>query len=272
MRAIVALALLAALASTSASAGSGPPSFSHDVHVNNFERRCLDCHTLPREGPPQVDREGCLYCHEPKPPAYRTTRTAPLTPPFPHAPHAQSLECLTCHQQVLDDGRVRGQPVMPRRECADCHARRGLKTAERRCEACHEGDQRRVRPADHVAAWLELHGQAADVRGLEEHGHDCAACHGSDACVRCHRERKPKSHTGLWDLRMHGVAASFDREGCKACHETGVCVRCHQTTPPLNHTGAWSKLHGLAAAGTDNEHCRACHTAAQCTACHRMGQ
>lgn len=263
------VALLLGLVGVRALAGAGP--FPHGPHVTNFEVRCVDCHTQPPAGPPQLDRESCLGCHEPSVPPFAPAKAVRLVPPFPHAAHAQALECLACHPQVLDDQRSSGQPVMPRRDCAGCHTRRGLKSAERRCEACHEGDQRQKRPQSHAAAWLEGHGQAADAVGLEEHGGDCALCHGSEPCARCHRERKPQNHTGLWDLRLHGTAASFDRDRCKTCHETGVCVRCHQSTRPMNHTALWSKLHGLAAAATDNEHCRACHTAAQCTACHRLG-
>lgn len=271
MRTVIPLALLASLFGAQAHADGAVGFFSHDIHVGNFEVKCLDCHELPPVGTPVLKKQTCLECHEKYPPAFKASKRQKLSLTFPHQAHGKVLECLDCHQRVLDDNRVRTAPVMERKACADCHTRRGLKTAERHCEACHESNQRLVRPQDHDRGWLELHGQAGDMRGTEEHGHDCNACHGAEACIRCHKERKPRSHTGLWDVRMHGIAASFDREGCQTCHETGLCVRCHTSTRPMNHTAGWPSLHGLAAAATDNEHCRACHTPAQCTGCHRPG-
>lgn len=263
-----ALSLL--LVTAAVAFGAGP--FPHEVHVINFEARCVDCHLQGATGLPAQPQDVCLGCHEPSVPPYVSVKRPRLDPAFPHAVHAKALECLACHRQVLDDKRSRGEPVMAKKECAGCHSRQGLKTAFRQCTACHLGDQRKVRPINHGSGWLEGHGLAADARGLDEHGaFDCELCHLNDGCVKCHRERRPRSHTGLWSVRLHATAASFDAEPCKACHETGVCVRCHQVTRPMNHVGAWNTLHGLAAGVTDNESCRACHSAAQCTSCHRVG-
>ena len=263
-----ALGLLLLVAGSALAAGP----FPHDVHVTNFEVKCDDCHAQGPTGLPAQPQDVCLGCHEPSVPEYVTWKRPPLEAPFPHRVHARALDCLSCHRQVLDDKRVRGVPVMPRKECAECHSRQGLKTAFRQCTACHQGDQRKQRPVNHGSGWLEGHGLAADARGFEQHGaNDCELCHVDDGCVKCHRERRPRSHTGLWSIRLHGTAASFDSDGCKTCHETGVCVRCHQSTRPMNHVGAWNTLHGLAAGVTGNESCRACHSAAQCTSCHRVG-
>jgi hypothetical protein len=160
---------------------------------------------------------------------------------------------------------------MPKARCAQCHAERGLVRVEARCEACHGQDLKKVKPADHTTSWTRRHGEESRERTFAEHGKACSLCHGTDTCVRCHRQKAPDSHTGLWRVRMHGVAAEFDRDGCKACHETGVCTRCHRVTRPVNHVGAWSQTHGLAAATTDNQSCRVCHKASFCAACHRPG-
>lgn len=262
---------LAPLLLLGASAFAAGP-FPHDVHVTNFEVTCTECHLQKTPGLPQAPPDVCLGCHEPTVPPYGAVKRPPLGLSFPHQVHAKRIDCLSCHQQVLDDKRVRGEPVMAKKACAECHSREGARTAFRQCTACHAGDQRQVRPVNHGSGWLEGHGLAADARGLEQHGAgDCELCHRDDGCVKCHRERRPRSHTGLWSVRLHGMAASFDSEACKTCHETGVCVRCHQATRPMNHVGAWNTLHGLAAEVTGNENCRACHTAGQCTSCHRVG-
>ena len=88
----------------------------------------------------------------------------------------------------------------------------------------------------------------------------------------CHNLVMPRSHNGLWRVRMHGLAASWDRDRCKTCHESGVCVRCHATERPLNHVGNWGTVHGLAASTSDNEHCATCHRGSFCVQCHTQAR
>jgi len=275
--ALFSLALGLGLSVSSAARAEGTPPFSHELHVTNFERACSNCHVASGPKAPEVDRRACGECHETVP-AYAASKRVVLPRPdgskvgvaFRHEPHVASIPCLDCHAAVLSPT---GEPkaVMDRRQCAQCHSDRGLKKAEARCAACHGRDQRKVPPTDHTASWLKRHGEESRDRAFADHGQDCAMCHGADTCAKCHRERRPESHTGLWRVRLHGAAAEWDRDACKACHETGTCTRCHRTTRPINHAGSWRQTHGLAAGATDNQNCRVCHTAASCAACHRPG-
>jgi hypothetical protein len=244
-------------------------AFSHRVHVKSAGMECSACHAQTAAGV-ELRTGGCGECHDDGVPKWRLEPKArPLAARFPHARHAGKVECLECHRAVLTDQNTAGAPVLGFEGCARCHSLRQVPLTEASCARCHGDEARRGPPGDHRGAWLSRHGAEAQGRGIVGHGRDCRSCHGSDACARCHRERRPRSHTGLWRVRLHGSAAAWDRDSCKTCHETGTCTACHDSTRPLNHTSAWRATHGLAAGAESNERCAVCHRPSQCAACHR---
>jgi hypothetical protein len=140
--------------------------------------------------------------------------------------------------------------------------------SDKNCGRCHENSRMdSIKPPTHDRTWIAAHGRAARWSRESKHGRECALCHRNAQCVSCHRTTAPRSHTGLWNVRLHGTAAAWDRDSCRTCHETGSCVSCHRRTPPLNHRGAWLTNHGRTAGFTHN--CLACHPSGWCIACHR---
>jgi hypothetical protein len=253
------------------------PRFAHEPHLeflSLFEaRRCSACHQRPEAGAAmEVRRETCRFCHEPEPPAWRALPPLPprasesrLRVLFAHERHAASprLACTDCH---VPTGRADGREFGADRDCAGCHARMGV--SGRDCAVCHVRDVSRQPPPGHDAAWRRVHG--AWTRPDDgTHGRDCRTCHGTDACIRCHRVREPVDHTSIFKARLHGVAASWERERCAACHESGACAGCHARTAPRNHNGSWRSVHMLAAGSVDNPSCAACHQPSFCANCHR---
>jgi hypothetical protein len=137
-----------------------------------------------------------------------------------------------------------------------------------KCADCHSGKRMdKIKPSSHDRLWMETHGRAARWSSESIHGKECRLCHANAGCISCHRTQPPRSHTGLWNVRMHGTAAKWDRERCKTCHETGACIACHRRTPPLNHRGNWISHHGRTRGFTDG--CMTCHKSGQCINCHK---
>lgn len=245
--------------------------FSHQPHLGDVGATCADCHDLAAAGLPALKTEACKNCHDPTPAWRLSGHARPLAIKFPHAAHVAGLECKQCHAGIPEDKIVDGAPAVEQADCTSCHTEVGVVVDERSCRACHGVDSRRIVPRDHRAAWLARHGREARWRVFEDHGRDCQLCHRADACVACHGERQPRDHSALWRVRMHGEAASWDRDRCKTCHETGVCERCHQTSEPVSHRGAWRKNHGFVASGFAGN-CTVCHQQAWCISCHRGGR
>ena len=247
-------------------AGEGK-EFSHADHQEEGAE-CSDCHDTAAEVP-ILKREACEDCHDEAPPAWKLPiRALRLKIKFPHKAHADSLECEKCHQSTAEDNQLFDKPMLLVSSCESCHEKNKVANGEGDCIRCHGVDQRKVPPGDHKESWLNRHGSEAQWRVFGIHGSECSSCHRRSACVICHKNNLPRSHTALWRVRTHGVAASWDRDRCKVCHETGTCVRCHRTTAPMNHRGAWRATHGLAAQIRGNQHCAVCHSLARCTACH----
>jgi hypothetical protein len=258
-----------ALAAT-AVAGSEPVGFSHKLHVDSAGLECTVCH---KQTPTKVelDTKSCSECHDPIPAWKMESKAKRLKIAFPHAAHAKAGACLDCHEAVLSDDAAGGKPMATFEDCSSCHRRKKVQVPEASCERCHGSDARKIVPEDHHgASWIERHGAEAEDRVFEKHGTDCKACHGQETCASCHRKTRPKSHTGLWRVRTHGSAASWDRDSCKTCHETSSCTRCHATTKPMNHNGSWRAMHGLAAGSSGNESCAVCHKPSYCASCHRQ--
>ncbi len=250
---------------------------SHRKHIEEYGAECANCHT--NGDSPGLKKDACVDCHDEAMAAKRAVlkRRAKKTDiPFPHALHENTAECVDCHGATAKDRQKRGRPIQAYRRCVSCHEENGIGIAARDCRKCHGRNEKRHRPTSHKKAWREGHGKTARWRFIKEHGDDCYLCHTRNDCKNCHKTMKPRSHTGLWRIKTHGLSASWDRERCKTCHETGSCINCHRTTAPMNHRGGWRSVHGLAAK-TSGERCRVCHggsygSASQCIECHGRGR
>jgi hypothetical protein len=242
-----------------------------DPHRGRLGKDCGKCH-IPAKGAPKFQHE--RMTHFQRTDAHRRTPCSLCHSSRPRKASAAVLARLRQSPPPLD----RTFPIVGRR-CADCHADPHKGEAGTRCEACHNTvswaqvvgtGARGVKPRDHRGAWLRSH---ADLPmndrdpGVEKRS--CARCHATPVCTNCHRNSRPKSHTGLWRVKTHGLEAGFDPARCRTCHVTGSCMQCHRNTPPLTHRGAWRTLHGFAAATLDNQSCFVCHRRADCAVCHR---
>jgi hypothetical protein len=211
---------------------------------------------FPRTG--EHIKAPCSNCHQSRP-----SRPAPRT----------VAEWKAVPTKPLD----RSFPVRGTR-CVDCHTDPHRGYAGSSCGQCHTAGTfhepvgaraRVVKPLDHQGAWLRRHTTLPlNDREPGAEGRRCAFCHGSPSCRQCHRTHAPAGHTGLWRLKTHGFAASFDPARCHNCHETWSCIQCHRRTAPLSHRGAWRTAHGFAAGGFGNDNCYVCHLRADCARCH----
>ncbi|MHC4547638.1 MAG: cytochrome c3 family protein [Planctomycetota bacterium] len=228
---------------------------NHKGHAE-YEVDCASCHSEPSEKAfarpqPLAFMQACMACHE--------QRRAPN-------------ECATCHKETRADVkpashdaaflRVHGaQAPAGWREgegesCAICHE------VPADCHACHA----QSKPRSHAEAGFRLHHGRGDTDARDGPFAEtsCALCHKEQSCVVCHQTTMPRSHTSVWRRRLHGIAASIERQSCQTCHKQDVCVRCHESTEPVSHRGTW---------GTGPQaHCLACHDPLQstgCFACHK---
>jgi len=268
-RTTIAIGLAALVLAAAAALADAPAIFSHKLHLEQGAG-CADCHNVAAGASLAPTAESCSQCHE-----QPMLGAKPASPPrrlklvFDHPKHAASLECKSCHAAVETDAEAPGKAVLAPADCFRCHEESGVATPENACAACHGKDMRKAPPTDHKAAWLKRHGKEADWRVFGDHGRECNLCHKENECASCHRQRRPADHTGLWNVRLHGKAAEWDRNRCQTCHETGLCIRCHRETKPQNHVGNWRFIHGRA--GDDGAGCKTCHTPFDptCVDCHK---
>ena len=244
----------------------------HRLHIDDAEIECEACHQADSTVPSGMglNKESCVDCHDELPVYKLPHKHRRLKAAFPHKLHS-GLQCLDCHADMPDENYKNGAAVMSEQDCTTCHAKRKVKLAESSCRRCHGRDEKRVKPADHNGQWLRQHGRESRWRVYQKHGQQCTQCHTERACQACHLTQKPANHTGLWRARMHGSAASWNRQNCKTCHETGTCVACHRTASPPSHRGDFIKRHGHMVDGFDNN-CQVCHRRSECIACHRQEQ
>ncbi|HOU91447.1 MAG TPA: hypothetical protein PLU22_10415, partial [Polyangiaceae bacterium] len=214
---------------------------------------------------------------------------------FPRDGAHRGVSCARCHPgqggaarpRTLADWRKTPTPALDLefrvagRRCESCHVDPHRGYAEGDCARCHTATlftaltgprARAILPGSHRGAWWRRHATIPEDRGeLGGERNNCAVCHGSPACRNCHLTHAPRSHGGLWRLRTHGTAASFDVASCRVCHQTASCTECHRRTRPLNHRGSWPTLHGYAAGGFGPSNCSVCHSRADCLRCHGGG-
>jgi hypothetical protein len=263
---------------------------SHKTHIEFVEKckdckkDCTDCHILDQKTDAYtVDQKFCDKCHVNSPPnpwkIPVTARKLKLKKVvFKHTEHERSkagreLKCVDCHKTTMRDRQRQNTPHVAAKRCFSCHEKDKVKLPERKCVKCHDQkDIRKVKPTDHQKSWTLRHGRTAEWQTNAEHGQNCTLCHTRTGCKTCHLNTKPRDHTGLWRVRMHGTAATWNRHRCKTCHTTGACKSCHQTTAPQSHRGAWKAIHGISAKTKRNGNCGACHHKAWCTACHAGNQ
>jgi len=261
--------LVAAAALAGTAKAAAPVKFPHALHVEDNGVECTTCHLAQPLGPPKVSESACADCHSDGPPAYVfEPKARRLAVQFPHAKHDKARKCQECHAAIVKPEWTNGKAMFEERECEACHKANSVSVNMQSCSDCHGFDRRRAKPSSHTTLWPTRHGLTYDESATFAHGTDCRMCHGQDACVRCHATKTPKSHTGGWRLRMHGITAMYDRERCATCHLPSTCIQCHSTTRPLNHTATWNRVHGLAAQTETNEICLVCHRVSYCGQCH----
>ena len=251
------------------------PAFSHVLHLDEG-LDCSDCHGDAGEAEPFIPVEAvCQLCHEDidaeKPPEKhaaavlqaRAERGGPWDGGdvvFSHAGHlAADMECGACHTGIEASERVRADERLSMDDCTQCHAER---SAPNECQTCHREIRADVAPGSHAFAWEKRHGQVARAHG-EGRTDRCTLCHQENECITCHKTQLPDSHTNVWRLRTHGIAAALDRQGCATCHRDDSCSSCHAETEPLSHTGMWG--------GATSTHCLGCHfplNSQSCSVCH----
>ncbi len=254
--------------------------------------RCVDCHAQDDVHRGRLGKD-CGQCHRPEPGAPKFQHDTMTG--FPLDGAHRRVSCARCHQGRSGAARPRtlaewratptpaldlGFPVAGKR-CQSCHADPHRGYAEGDCARCHTATRfaaltgpraRAILPGSHRGAWWRRHATVPANQGeLGGESNNCAVCHGAPACKNCHLTHAPRSHGGLWRLRTHGSAASFDVASCRTCHQTASCTACHRQTRPLNHRGSWSTLHGYAAGGFGPSNCSVCHSRADCLRCHGGG-
>lgn len=238
--------------------------FPHTIHIE--ESGCSDCHTPENRTKKQSfpEKDICLECHDALP--YDYTRRKEDTSQnqsfiFSHTSHSKT-DCQACHTINTDS-----EPTIPDQvQCSKCHSAMGIKQD---CSECHI---KKFLPKNHGGLWRNSHARYNIGQGYtKKHGQDCIACHKQPVCTSCHKTVSPKSHTGFFRTRGHGLKASIEKKSCTTCHKESACIRCHRSTKPLNHKGQWQYMHGLAIPGGktgSTGKCGVCHKQTWCVSCH----
>lgn len=180
------------------------PAFPHRPASidRNSMRACYRCHSLEHNGNGLVATEKCEDCH----PKEFKLQPADHTVKFLSGEHRErglsdGAYCTMCHKASV---------------CVKCH-NGGTKLADKRIG-------RKVIPADHrKPAWASQHGPLF----LGQEG-QCAICHDSASCQRCHQTTMP--HPTDW-LAAHAKSKGLSGTDCRVCHkDRAVCQDCHHAT------------------------------------------
>jgi hypothetical protein len=284
LRALAALALMAAAAAPVRAEWGWGQRYSHAAHAQKMAARgqkppgCMSCHSLDaqfaptrpggNEHRPCVDCHGgaeftrgprCLTCHS----SIRTMKPgAPWFPPFrvpgdfhvelSHARHvaAAGETCGDCHRpQAGTASAARGGHAA----CAACHATRA-RPEMTSCEGCHKLGARTT-----VSA-------AASRFAVEDFSHlghqqRVARKHEKASCTSCHigleRAARPGKPTMAACETCHDGQSAFDARGTR-------CARCHKGEAPSPVAAAPPSRFSHAAhagRGVDMGRCAGCHRA-----------
>ena len=216
-------------------------SFPHNRHVQRRDGQPIDCATchgaiLQRtdlSGPLVVpDMKVCASCHE--------------NASFVGAP-ALIKNCEVCHkvlradthpmptdpvsaQLVHNDYFRRYHRLQAQKDdalCGSCH-RDFPNVAVDKCAGCHSS----MEPRSHVTArWADQwHGRQVALDRQQ-----CAVCHTSSFCSKCHDQVLPRSHSPLqtWIAGGHRQAARLNLRSCFTCHDfQQTCAECHNQQLP----------------------------------------
>jgi len=184
---------------------------------------CTMCHESRRTGD-AYRISNCSVCHTQisagrKPRSHSLTEkpldhTAAFRTRHAEAARAPDAKCAFCHEFVSDprmttEGIIRTEEryVLSGGNCAECHAV--------------------MRPKSHTVRWRsDLHGRMAAISR-----NNCAVCHESDFCIRCHNIR-PRSHNPINTFVNggHRTRAQLNQRSCFTCHNFSTdCERCHST-------------------------------------------
>lgn len=230
-----------------------PVRFTHKAHAEMSEMGggCTMCHHYNPPGRVL----GCGECHE-----VSRLRTNLGRPDLKGAYHQQ---CLDCHKRWSEDTG-----------CRSCHAVRSDTVAAQTMEV-QKSDRKHpvvTQPARIVRETAYDDGKLVTFYHNEHvalFGLECADCHSSESCVRCHQKGKKATAVPL--------AATLGHESCERCHNVSEnCNLCHgaEPKPGFNHqrrTGwALKQYH-------EQLNCNRCHTkknvftglSSDCATCHK---
>jgi hypothetical protein len=258
-----------------------PIKFGHASHVEGTEAdlACTDCHTRAEDsdqaGMPSI--KACRNCHSEKEDIEKnlkpfavdkkivwTSATAlSEDAQFSHQNHlGAEVACEDCHQGVTESKAVSAKFKVEKDDCLVCHSKQE-KAIKGACNTCHESVDQDWQPDSHLQNWKMFHGQVARAGIDPPYENRCSLCHTDSACLACHQDEEPRSHTSHWRNRSHGIAAGMDRDSCATCHRTDYCDRCHRETEPMSHRASWG--------APRDRHCMTCHLPLEsqgCSACH----
>jgi hypothetical protein len=288
---IITLAISFGLALTGCKREEGSLKFNHELHVQDNEMACSDCHAAKDDGTmenPSMDKCGechdidmenpsddCLLCHTLK--SYRNDYaveedSAPEKPEsyqdliFGHDIH-EGIECSTCHGDVQDQDKMSELEWPDMFTCKECH---NGDDAPIECSACHEHISKEKAPESHLGDWAMMHGPASRT------DRSCGFCHENKDtfCVECHQTQKPRDHIFNWKTTQHGQDATHDRRLCAVCHPASYCADCHRSQKPVSHARAnwmsYTRENGHAEEAYRNfRSCNVCHSTGDCNECHQ---
>ncbi len=183
--------------------GIGADVFDHQVHLEDAEMDCTECHSLAGGGLPRraaLPGPGvCLDCHD---------EDENVLVTLPERPSSHWGDFLHGHQY-----NVRGGDM----DCALCHRE------SEECSMCHHGEN--VDFLAHDRNWFYTHAMTA-LKGSE----DCASCHDLRSyCTDCHASFgiQPSDHySAEW------VSGSGGRHAMEGRADLGSCILCHEGLPP----------------------------------------
>lgn len=253
--------------------------FSHSGH-EQFVQDCNACHSVEGLGIVRASHASCVQCHsaadrEREPDraclvchhTLTMQRAAPTERPdyskafFEHGFH-ETVSCADCHGQVTRGGLFSAVDFPVMEDCLACHFPAVAEPSRADCLTCHFDITPETPPKNHASVdWAQnMHGIASNI----DPGR-CARCHvKAQRCDSCHAVERPRTHTAVFRIRIHGFRALNNPNRCATCHQQDFCEACHRTTEPQNHNAAFKRRPFL--------HCATCHLPLEqgnrCSVCH----